>query len=140
MNRDYVQAVVNEVSAWEGVSSAPHRFGGVEFNLTRPNITEVGHIHSSGMVDIPFTKAIRDQLIRENRASEHHLLKESGWISFYLRQESDVQAAVELYRISYLHKRLRKERAQADEFARQIAALDLSDDLRRILLPERQGE
>lgn len=107
MIRDNLQSIVTEVSSWEGVTAAPHRFGGTEFNLGK---VEIGHVHTGGLVDIPYTKKIRDALVADNQAQPHHLLDESGWISFYLRNEDDVEQAVRLFRLSYLHKRYRRDR------------------------------
>jgi hypothetical protein len=45
-----VSEIVDGVPGWEGVSVSSHHFGGREFNLG--NVV-IGHIHRSGMVDIP---------------------------------------------------------------------------------------
>jgi hypothetical protein len=86
------------VLEWPGVSAQPHRFGGVEFNLGR---REIGHIHGDSLVDIPFPKKVRDEIVAAGRAQAHHLLPESGWVSFYLRQKEDVKLAIDLLRASY---------------------------------------
>lgn len=86
------------VLEWSGVSAQPHRFGGVEFNLGR---REIGHIHGDSLVDIPFPKKVRDEIVAAGRAQPHHLLPESGWVSFYLRQTEDVEQAIDLLRTSY---------------------------------------
>jgi len=52
-------------------------------------------------VDIPFPTKVRAELVAAGRAQPHHVLPESGWVSFYLRQEPDVEAAIELLRRSY---------------------------------------
>ena len=90
--------ITQTVTSWEGVTVAPHRFGGVEYVIGK---REVGHIHGDHMVDIPFPKKVRDVLVAEGRAQPHHLLPETGWISFYLRQEEDVEKAIALFRESY---------------------------------------
>ena len=82
---------------WPGTSVQPHRFGGVEFNLGR---REIGHIHDDSLVDIPFPKKVLDEIVAAGRAQPHHLLSESGWVSFYLRQEEDAARAIGLLRIS----------------------------------------
>ncbi|MBZ0288771.1 MAG: DUF5519 family protein [Anaerolineae bacterium] len=87
------------ITAWPGVEASPHRFGGIEFTLGG---TEIGHIHSNGMVDIPFNRKIRDQLIAEGQSEPHHLLPDTGWITFYIRSDDDVETAVWLFRLSYL--------------------------------------
>ena len=90
--------ITQVVTSWEGVAATPHRFGGVEYVIGK---REVGHIHGDHMVDIPFPKKVRDVLVAEGRAQPHHLLPETGWISFYLRQEDDVEKAIALLKESY---------------------------------------
>ena len=90
--------ITQVVTSWESVTVAPHRFGGVEYVIGR---REVGHIHGDHMVDIPFPKKVRDEIVAAGRAQPHHLLPETGWISFYLRHEEDVDKAIALFRESY---------------------------------------
>jgi predicted DNA-binding protein (MmcQ/YjbR family) len=85
-------------TSWPGVTSQPHRFGGVEYMIGR---REVGHIHGDHLLDIPFPKKVRDDIVAAGRAQPHHVLPESGWVSFYLRQESDVEQAIALLHESY---------------------------------------
>jgi len=90
--------ITKAVTGWEGVSVQPHRFGGVEYVIGK---REVGHIHGDHMVDIPFPKKVRDEILAAGRAQPHHLLPETGWVSFYLQQESDVEQAIALLQESY---------------------------------------
>ena len=99
--------ITDVVTSWPGVTSQPHRFpgtlrqdryGGVEYGIGR---REIGHIHGDHLVDIPFPKKVSDQIVAAGRAQPHHILPESGWISFYLRQETDVEQAIALLRESY---------------------------------------
>lgn len=83
---------------WDGVTARPHRFGGTEFRL---GTREIGHVHGNHLIDIPFPKKVRDELVAAGRAQPHHVLPESGWISFYLQHETDVEAAIELLRRSF---------------------------------------
>lgn len=110
--REGIDHIIRQVSAWTGVAAHPHRFGGTQFNLGR---VEVGHIHApSGMVDIPFTTTTRDRLIAEQLAEVHHLLADSGWISFYLGRTGDAESALRLYRLSYLQKRRHRDKSFAE--------------------------
>ncbi len=84
--------------SWEGVSTSPHRFGGVEYLL---GTRELGHIHGDYLVDIPFPKKVRDEIVSAKLAEPHHILPETGWISFYLQEEGDIQKAIELLHRSY---------------------------------------
>lgn len=86
------------VTAWAGVTSQPHRFGGVEYVIGK---REIGHIHGDHLVDIPFPKKVREEIVAAGRAQPHHILPETGWVSFYLRQETDVEQAIALLHESY---------------------------------------
>lgn len=90
--------IVKEVSKWSGVVASPHRLGGTEFRLER---RELGHIHGDYQADIAFPMSVRNQLIEQKKAQPHHILPESGWITFRFREEKDVDRAVELFRLSY---------------------------------------
>jgi len=90
--------IVAEVSSWEGIKAAPHRFGGMEFKLGR---REIGHVHGNYQVDIPFPKSYRDSLVAAGTAEPHHILLESGWITFRFVKPEDIGNAIELFRMSY---------------------------------------
>lgn len=93
------QARITEaLTGWEGLSIQPHRFGGVEYVIGK---REIGHIHGDHMVDIPFPKKMRDEIVAARRAQPHHMLPETGWVSFYLKQEADVDSAIVLLRESF---------------------------------------
>ena len=99
--------ISEEVTSWPGVTAQPHRFGGAEYVIGR---REVGHIHGDQLVDIPFPKKVRDEMVAAGRAQPHHILPETGWISFYLRHESDVEQAIALLRESYEIARKQKSK------------------------------
>jgi Family of unknown function (DUF5519) len=86
------------VQGWPGITSQPHRFGGTEYCLER---REIGHVHGDSMVDIPFPKIVRNELVTGCRAEPHHILPDSGWVSIHLRQASDLDRAIELLRLSF---------------------------------------
>ncbi len=110
--REWMNNLVEQVSAWPEVTNHEHRFGGVEF---RVGGREVGHVHWFGIVDIPFTVKIRDVLIRIRRAERHHFLPDSGWTTVRVSEDRK-DNAVELLRLSYL--RIRMKNADA-AFAKQ---------------------
>ena len=99
------EAITRAVTAWEGVTVQPHRFGGVEYGIGK---REIGHIHGDHLVDIPFPKKVRDEIVLAGRAQAHHILPESGWVSFYLRQPADVDQAISLLAESYQIARKQK--------------------------------
>jgi hypothetical protein len=91
------QAVIREVSSWEGVTVHDHRFGGVEFRVGR---RELGHLHAR-FADLPFPPRIRDELIAAGRARPHHVLPDSGWVTVPMRTSDEAKGVVELLRQNY---------------------------------------
>lgn len=99
MSADRAGEIIHEaVLSWEGVTARPHRYGGTQYRLGR---REIGHIHGDHLVDIPFPKKMRDELVSAGRAEPHHVLPESGWVSVYLRGKGDVGRGIELLRLSF---------------------------------------
>jgi hypothetical protein len=94
-----------EVEGWEGVTTHPHRFGGVEFRL---GTRELGHLHGDPprLADLPFKRTIRDMLVETGRALPHHVMPESGWVSKPIRTDDDAAEAIELFRLSYERARV----------------------------------
>jgi hypothetical protein len=86
------------VLSWPGVIAEPHRFGGEEYRLGK---RELGHIHGDYLVDIPFPSKVRDEIVAAGLAQPHHILPNSGWISFYIREPADVDRAIALLRQSF---------------------------------------
>jgi hypothetical protein len=80
------------------VTAGPHLFGGAEYHVGR---REIGHVHGNSLVDIPFTKNVREELVAAGKAERHHILPESGWVSVWLREAANVERAVELLRASF---------------------------------------
>jgi Family of unknown function (DUF5519) len=96
--------IERQLLAWPGVSAHPHRFGGREFRFRD---AEIGHVHTSGIVDIPFPRSVRDALLEEGLAEEHHWVPNSGWITYRIRSENDLKHATWLLRLSYLRYTLK---------------------------------
>ncbi len=92
------QTIRAALLSWPQVEAHPHRFGGTEYRIGR---RELGHIHGDSLVDIPFPKKLRDDIVAAGKAQPHHILPDTGWISLYLRQPADVDRAIELFRLSY---------------------------------------
>jgi hypothetical protein len=86
------------VARWPGITAGPHRFGGTEFRLGRG---EIGHVHPGGFVDVPFPRAVRDEIVAAGVARPHHTLPESGWVSFRMVAAPDADHAIALLRRSY---------------------------------------
>lgn len=95
------ESVERAVLGWPGVETRPHRYGGVEFRM---NGHEIGHLHGEGfpaLADLPFPVRIREELVAAGRARLHHVLPASGWVSYRIRDEGDVEGALDLFRMNY---------------------------------------
>ena len=139
-----VKRLIDEVSSWPGVTVGEHRFGGTEW---RVGPREIGHIHSWGMLDIAYLRALRDVLVEEKHTGVHHLLDQSGWTTFYIEESDDYDHARWLVRLSYLYhvNILKKTPAGAEEYAdvnvgRELDALDPAESVRAGFERRRPGQ
>ena len=121
-----------DVSAWPNISVHPHRFGGREFLFGK---AEVGHVHIGGVVDIPFPRSIRDALLAEGLAEEHHWVPNSGWITFRVRSEDDLKHSVWLMLLSHLRYALKTATDPQKLFDRESGELHLSPHFKSLLEP-----
>ena len=64
---------------------------------------EIGHLHDSRMADLPFPVKMRRERVAEGKAEPHHLLPQTGWVSYYPCGPEDAPAVVELFRLNYEH-------------------------------------
>jgi hypothetical protein len=93
-----LETVRAAVGSWEGVTTGEHRFGGSEFRHGR---RELGHLHRT-FADLPFPRRVRDELIATGRATSHHVLPDSGWVTAPMRTAAEVTNVIELFRQNYL--------------------------------------
>ena len=99
-----------QILSWPEVSVQPHRFGGREFRF---RAAEIGHVHTGGIVDIPFPRPVHDALLDEGLAEKHHWVPNSGWITYRVPGENDLGHALWLMRLVQdsacgLHSEFRK--------------------------------
>jgi hypothetical protein len=92
-----ISAIESAVRRWPDVRIGVHRFGGMGFFFRGK---ESSHIHGNGLLDCFVGRANRDRLIASGHALPHHVFPRSGWISFWVRDEADVEAALELIRMA----------------------------------------
>jgi len=126
----WLAEIESQMLSWPGVSVHPHRFGGREFKLRD---AEVGHVHIGGIVDIPFPRSLRDALLDEELAEEHHWVPNSGWITYRVRGEDGVQHAVWLMRLSYLRYVLKTAADPLALLERESEQLQLNLRLKSLL-------
>jgi len=118
------------VSGWPNVSVHPHRFGGREFRF---GSAEIGHVHAGGIVDIPFPRPVRDALLAEGLAEEHRWVPNSGWATFHVRNERDLNHAVRLMRLSYVRYAQRTTSDSQEMLERESGVLNLGTCISSLL-------
>lgn len=92
------EAISAEVASWPGVKATAHHMGGTEFRLGK---VELGHLHGDRLADLPFPRRIRDELVRSGKASPHHVLPESGWVSRWIVGPADIEDVIALFRLNF---------------------------------------
>jgi len=101
------ERIEGELARWDGLESRPHRFGGVEF---RYGGHEIGHLHGDRLADLPFPRRVREELVAAGKARPHHVLPQTGWVSYPIRDDGDVEGALELFRLNYERLARRSEK------------------------------
>ena len=127
----HLKKLEDEISAWPSISVHPHRFGGKEFLFGSG--AEVGHIHTGGIVDIPFPRAVRNALLAAGLAEQHHWVPNSGWATFHVRNEEDLSHALWLMRLSYLRYALKTASDPRGMLEQESEKLHLSPQFRSLL-------
>jgi Family of unknown function (DUF5519) len=122
--------IERQIVTWPGVSVHAHRFGGREFRF---RAAEVGHVHAGGIVDIPFPRSVRDALLEEGLAEEHHWVPNSGWITYRIRNENDLKHALWLLRLSYLRYTLKAAAHPRHTLESETETMRLSPRFRSLL-------
>jgi hypothetical protein len=112
MNEELLASLDREVLGWPGVrketfAGGPGRggFWVPPFTSYRFGRRELGHVHDTGVADLPFPRAIHDQLVAAGRATPHGA-GFAGVVTYPIRTADDLPGAVELFRMNY-------DRAQA---------------------------
>lgn len=95
------QSLESEACRSLGVELSVHRFGGVGF---RHGGHELAHLHGNGLFDALVGISARESVVRSGMASTHHLFPRSGWVSFWIRTDSDLPRALELMRIAQRYR------------------------------------
>jgi hypothetical protein len=107
-----LESIQKEILSWSFVTAEVHEFGGIEFRLDK---REMGHIHGERLVDLPFPMKIRNELVNSGRVSPHHVLPQSGWVSYWINNgEKDVPVVLELFRMRYEQLKPRSQPTQEE--------------------------
>src|SRR2546422_8800988 len=113
-------------------NSSPSSLRRTEFLFRK---AEVGHIHTGGVVDIPFARPIHDALLAEGLAEEHRWVPNSGWITFRIRSEQDFDHVLWLMRLSYLRYALKSATEPRKLFEQESEGLRLNPRFKSLIEP-----
>ena len=94
-----LQNIQDALQRWPEVAVTPHELSGLRFSLDR---SEIGHLHTHGMLDLQLPPPLKSVLLAEGHVSEHHILPRPDWASFFLEKDDDEAHALWLLRLSYL--------------------------------------
>ncbi len=61
------------------------------------------HIHGRGHCDIRLSKGDQQRVLDQGQARPHRWAPEKGYVTFMVRDEEDLEAAMELIRMSHQH-------------------------------------
>ena len=99
------EKIEGEVGGWPGVETRGHRFGGLEFRVAGH---EIGDLHGDRLADLPFPVSMREEMVAAGEAQEHHVLPRTGWVSYRIGGDGDVEGALGVFRKNYERLTARK--------------------------------
>lgn len=123
----YVEQVIETVASWPEITTEDGRFNATTFQI---GTGQIGHVHPGGTVDISYPPPLRDQLIADDRTGEHHVAPNSPTgTTFYIESVADIDNAVWLLRLSYLHHVLDCQKNEGTEADSELTDIDVEAEL-----------
>jgi hypothetical protein len=93
-----IKELIKTVRDWPDVRVSKHPLGGTQFNCRD---TELGHVHSNGVVDIRLTASEQLDVLTRGLAHRHHVAPKSTWVTFFIEKYEDKDPAVSLLTIPF---------------------------------------
>lgn len=89
-----IDKLQEEILTWPEATAEQHLFGGINFRINNGRDTgiEMGHVHGDHLNDLSFPMQIRNNLVNTGCISAHHVLSQSGWVSYWIKNENDITA------------------------------------------------
>ncbi len=97
-------AIYESLRAWilqlPGVREAPHRVGGVEFQVDG---VEFMHSHGPSWLDLRLSKEDQASLLKTGQALPHRaqVHSEAGWVSLRIENSQDLKKAKRVIQLAY---------------------------------------
>jgi luciferase-like monooxygenase len=85
-----------------GVSEAPHRFGGTEFQAEG---VEFMHSHGPSWFDIRLSRGDQESILKAGEALPHRFAPQAGWVSFRIEKPEDLANARKIIQLAYENAR-----------------------------------
>ena len=90
--------VVQWLKELPNVQTKYHKYGGLEFRL---HGKEISHIHGDGLTDVLLNRILAQEVIANSQAEEHHVIGNSGWISFQISNETTASELMGIIQKAY---------------------------------------
>jgi hypothetical protein len=96
--RSELQPLRDWIENLPGVTKAPHRFGGVEFQV---HGLEFMHFHGDSHLDIHLSKEDQAKILGAGKAERHRFAPDAGWVTVRIRSKRDLDGAREVIELAY---------------------------------------
>ena len=99
---DCLDDVEEAVCTWNEVTVSMHKYGGTQFNLRSQ---ELGHLHGNGLLDVLLNRQLKAELMQHPAVREHHIFKNSGWVSLWIKTPADTLLAISILESAYAFRK-----------------------------------
>jgi hypothetical protein len=70
-------------------------------------------MNGNHLADLAFPMSMRNELVKSRRVTTHHVLPQSGWVSYWIKDKDDIPAVIELFKLQY--QRLKPKSSKEEE-------------------------
>ena len=119
------QSIVSRVSEWDGVSVLEKQSGATEFVYDGDDF---GHVDDDGSLDMPLSMKLRSALVESGRTEPHPVYEKTGWTTYWIGGEEDVEEAVRLLRLAYVYYVLHTSEEEGKEHLAESVDLEAELD------------
>jgi Family of unknown function (DUF5519) len=93
------QSIIEKVTSWPGVTTAPGRFGAQSLILGR---REIGHLHGEHVAHFAFPRSVCSDLLAAGRVTPHPVAPDApGLAARRISGDDDIADVIALMRLNY---------------------------------------